>query len=153
MNVKYIKIILFSVICFCQTSSEIYSTSFAKVNLNRITVISHLVKVAIVHVIIPRTLELLKLLSGMDAVAYFDAIERIKIDYVNDFDLFEFQILPGQSLEKAPIEQTSFNGKEVIIFVRYDAPGINKLVLPNGKRHQSVVLSKGNRDGVCTLKR
>lgn len=86
-----------------------------------------------VHVVIVYKPELLADLSKMDADAYFQKIEQIKLDNAGQIDVFVWDIIRGQHLNEIPITPSKVSGEGVLVFARYSSPGPHRVAIADDR--------------------
>ena len=86
-----------------------------------------------VHIVIPYKPELLADLSKMDADAYFQKVEQIKLDNAGQIDVFSWDIIRGQHLNDVPVTPSKVTGEGVLVFARYSSPGPHRVAIADDR--------------------
>jgi type VI secretion system protein len=95
-----------------------------------------------IHVVVVYNPDLLKSIASMDAYAYFQKSDQLKIDNAGQIDIFSFDLIRGQRLNNQEINPTKSSGEGVIIFARYTSPGPHRAALSD----ESAVLVELGKD-------
>lgn len=86
--------------------------------------------------------ELLAEIVKMDASAFFEKIDQLKIDNAGQLDVFSWDVISGQTLNDQPVNMSKMSGEGAVIFARYSTPGPHRAVLDE----QSSVTVKLDKD-------
>jgi type VI secretion system protein len=96
-----------------------------------------------VHILIPYTADLLKDLMKIDADAYFQKANQIKIDNAGNLDVFSWDIIRGQRLNDVAITPSKLSGEGIVVFARYGTPGPHRAAIADDRE---VVISLERAD-------
>jgi len=82
----------------------------------------------LVHIVIAYKPELLADLTKMDSEKYFKQLPQTRSDNGDNIDIFEFDIIPGQTKE-SKIEPSKLSGEGVLVFARYESNGEHRAAI------------------------
>jgi type VI secretion system protein len=81
------------------------------------------------HVVVVYDAALLAEIVKLEANAYFQKIDQLKIDNAGKLDVFPFDLIRGQRLNDQTISPSKTSGEGAVIFARYASPGPHRAVL------------------------
>ena len=96
-----------------------------------------------VHVVVAYEAKLLKTLSSYTADQYFQKLDQIKRDAGNTIDIFQWEIVPGQTLGPQPIKPNHVTGQGVLVFARYTTKGDHRQTIGDDRE---VTIHLGPKD-------
>lgn len=91
----------------------------ASTNMNNGTAIK-------LHLILVSNPLLLKKLMDMDAIDYFKLAPNLEREYPKEYELFEWEVVPGDNMEEEPKIQRYGDALTGFIFASYDSVGSHR---------------------------
>lgn len=95
-----------------------------------------------VHLVVVYDAALLGEIVKLDAQAYFQKVDQLRVDNSGKLDVFSFDILRGQRLLDQPINLTRMSGEGAVVFARYSSPGPHRALL----HEESAIVVELNKD-------
>lgn len=95
-----------------------------------------------VNVVVVYDAALLAEVVKLDAQAYFQKADQLKVDNNGKMDVFSFDIMRGQRLLDQPISLSRMSGEGAVVFARYASPGPHRALLND----ESAVVVELNKD-------
>ncbi len=96
-----------------------------------------------VNVVVLYDEKLLKMLAKYTADQYFKKLEQIKRDAGKNMDIFQWEIVPGQTLGPQPVKPNHVTGVGILVFARYSTSGDHRQAIGDDRE---VTIQMGEKD-------
>jgi len=82
-----------------------------------------------VDLVIVHSQKLMETLMKLSAHDYYKAIDQLRRDYPEMFDVWHWELTPGQLIRKYPINPSEMHPIGAIVYARYNSHGIHRVRL------------------------
>lgn len=96
-----------------------------------------------VNIVVLYDEKLLKMLAKYTADQYFKKLEQIKRDAGKNMDIFQWEIVPGQTLGPQPVKPNHVTGVGTLVFARYTTAGDHRQAIGDDRE---VTIQMGAKD-------
>lgn len=96
-----------------------------------------------VHIVVCYDAKLLKTLAKYTAAQYFEKLDQIKRDAGSNIDIFQWEIVPGQTLGPQPVKPNHVTGQGILVFARYTTAGNHRQAIADDRE---VTIQMGPKD-------